>query len=166
MEWNAQNNERNINCKSIQKRRCFTNRREFTSKNKNKHFLKVTPTWSPDKGNMAAIPVPTSPGILKIENFQFWHSLFTDESRTPQWCTWYGTDNLVTPTHTKNSTSFPSNQDRNLFPLIHRNNKSNGTVNAYHLKWKVKIRNKLLDIWNWKTDLQRITGINNTWKIP
>lgn len=67
------------------------------------------------------------------------------------------------PHSTKNSTPFPSNQDRDLFPLIHWNKKSYVNVNAYHL---VKIRNKLLDIWNWKTDLQRISSTNNTWKVP
>lgn len=130
-----------------------------TSWRSHPHDLQTKAIWQP---------------FLYLHHLVFW-KLRISSSGTPcfrmnpapqQWCTWYGTDNLVTPTHTKNSTSFPSNQDRNLFPLIHRNNKSYGTVNAYHLKWKVKIRNKLLDIWNWETDLQSITGINNTCKIP
>lgn len=56
----------------------------YSPGNKSKFFLKVMPTWSPDKGNMATIPVPTPHGVQKIENFQFWYSLFPDESLSPE----------------------------------------------------------------------------------
>lgn len=65
------------------------------------------------------------------------------------------------PHSAKNSTPFPVTRTE---PYFHRSieDPSYGNFNAYHL---VKIINKLLDIWNRKTDLQIISNIHNIWII-
>lgn len=140
MEWNTHNNNRNINSKSIQKRRCFTNKRVFTTGNKNNHFLKVTPVQSPDKGNMAAVPVPTPHGIQEMENFQFWHSFFPAESTSPAMVhiIW---NKQLGHTHTALKSPPLLPVTRTETSIENRNKKSYG--NAHH---SVKIINKLFDI--------------------
>lgn len=159
MEWNTHNNNSNTNSKSIQKNKVFYQRKLFTSGNKTKHFLKVMPVWSADKGNMEAVPVHTPHGSRKIGNFQFWYSLFPNESLFPAIMYMLCDKKFgLAPIPLKNPPFFPVTRT-DLFPLIHRNKKSYGNFNAYYL---MKIINKLLDIWNWKTDLQIISSIHNT----
>lgn len=113
MEWNTHNNNSNTNSKSIQKNKVFYQRQLFTSGNKTKHFLKVMPVWSADKGNMEAVPVHTPHGSRKIGNFQFWYSLFPNESLSPAIMYMVCDKKLgLAPTQLKKSTLFPSNQDR------------------------------------------------------